>query len=110
MNLLRLHLLTWSCLVCVFLSRLAADDKPKPTGITVDKDKRTISIAAKIAPRKLAYLKGEIYPSEVIACYPHPEGKKAHETVVTITDKPSDIHKAVESLDIKPGEPVLGEG
>jgi hypothetical protein len=62
-------------------------------GIHVDKTKRTVTIDAKIAPRKLEYLKGEIYPIEVIACWPHPKGKKAHETVVTIDA----------------GKPVMGE-
>lgn len=110
MNRLRLYLLALPAILFVSFSTLAADDKDKPgAGIAVDKEKRTVSIDAKIAPRKLEYLKGEIYPIEVIACYPHPEGKKAHETVVTIKSKPSDIHKAVESLGLKPGEPALGD-
>jgi hypothetical protein len=78
-------------------------------GITVDKAKRTVTIDAKIAPRKLAYLKGEVYPIEVIACWPHPKGKKAHETVVTIDVMPSAIHKALEEIGLKPGQPVMGE-
>jgi hypothetical protein len=77
-------------------------------GIAVDKDKKTITIDAKIAPRKLEYLKGEIYPLEVIACWPHPKGKKAHETVVVTDVKPSELHKAIESLGIKAGAPVMG--
>jgi hypothetical protein len=88
-------------------SSLQSGDK-KDTGVTVDKKKRVVKIDAKIAPRKLAHLKGEIYPIEVIACWPHPKGKKAHETVVTIEAMPSDVHKALESLGIKPGTPVLG--
>ncbi len=81
-------------------------------GVAVDKDARTITIDCKIAPRKLAYLKGEVYPLEVIACWAHPKGKKAHETIVTIDDaiKPSDIHKAIESLGVKAGKPAMGEG
>ncbi len=79
------------------------------SGLTVDKEARTITIDAKVAPRKLEYLKGEIYPIEVIACWPHPRGRKAHETVVTIEIKPSEVHKALESLGLKPGKPVLGE-
>lgn len=78
-------------------------------GIKVDKDKKTITIDAKIAPRKLEHLKGEIYPLEVIATLPHPKGKKAHETIVTVDVIPSQVHKAVESLGLKPGAPVLGE-
>ena len=77
-------------------------------GVTVDKAKRTVTIDAKIAPRKLPNLK-EVYPIEVIACWPHPKGKKAHETVVTIDAKPSAVHKALVSLGLKPGRPVMGE-
>src|SRR5262249_25778804 len=69
----------------------------------------TVSLDAKVAPRKLEYLKGEVYPIEVIACWPHPKGQKAHETVVTIDAKPSDVHKALEELGLKPGVPVVGE-
>jgi hypothetical protein len=66
-------------------------------GLKVDKEKRTITIDAKIAPRKLEHLK-EIYPIEVIASWPHPKGKKAHETIVTIDARPSDVHKALVEL------------
>ncbi len=83
--------------------------KDAPTGVRVDKDKRTVTIDAKVAPRKLEYLKGEIYPIEVIACWPHPKGKKAHETIVTIDAMPSDVHKALEQLGLRPGKPVMGE-
>jgi hypothetical protein len=83
-------------------------------GIHVDKAKRTVTIDAKIAPRKLAYLQKPgmpevIYPIEVIACWPHPKGKKAHETVVTIDVMPSAVHKALEEIGLKPGQPVMGE-
>ena len=76
-------------------------------GIAVDPVKKTVTIDAKIAPRKLPHLQ-EIYPIEVVACSPHPQGKKAHETVVTIDVKPSDVHKALESLGTKPGQPIMG--
>jgi hypothetical protein len=85
-------------------TRAGKDD----AGITVDKDKRTIKIDAKIAPRKLPHLK-DIYPLEVVACWPHPKGKKAHETVVTIEAKPSAVHQALVDLGLKPGTPVMGE-
>lgn len=88
------------------LSARAADPD---AGIKVDKARRTVTIDAKVAPRKLEYLKGAVYPIEVIACWPHPRGKKAHETVVTIEARPSAVHKAVESLGLKPGRPVMGE-
>jgi hypothetical protein len=79
-------------------------------GIAVDKDKRTVAIDAKIAPRKIDDPRyKEIYPIEVIACWAFPKGQKAHETVVTIDVKPSEVHKALESLGLKPGKPVMGE-
>jgi len=86
----------------------AGKGEPKDAGVKVDKAKKTVTIDAKIAPRKLEYLKGEIYPIEVIACWPHPKGKKAHETIVTIDAQPSAVHKALEELGIKPGAPVMG--
>jgi hypothetical protein len=79
----------------------------KDSGVKVDKDKKTISIDAKIAPRKLPQYK-EIYPIEVIACWPDPKGKKAHETVVTIDALPSAVHKGLMELGLKPGTPVMG--
>src|SRR6266545_2524408 len=67
------------------------DGKEKAAeAITVDKDKKTITVACKIAPRKLPNL-SEIYPIEVIATLPAPKGQKAHETVVTFDAKPSDV-------------------
>ena len=77
-------------------------------GVTIDREKGTVTIDAKMAPRKLEYLKGEVYPIEVIACWAHPRGKKAHETIVTIEALPSAVHKAIESLGIKPGTPIMG--
>jgi WD40 repeat protein len=41
--------------------------KDESAGIKVDKEKRTVTSDAKIAPRKLAYLKGEIYLLAVTA-------------------------------------------
>ncbi|HJZ94073.1 MAG TPA: YdjY domain-containing protein [Gemmataceae bacterium] len=79
-----------------------------PEGIKVDKDKKAVIIDAKVAPRKLEKY-DQIYPVEVVACWPDPKGKKAHETVVTIDVKPSDVHKALESLGLKPGKPAVGE-
>ena len=66
-----------------------------------------MTIDAKIAPRKLPKL-NQIYPIEVIACWPSPKGLKAHETVVTIDASPSNVHKALESIGLKPGKPVKG--
>jgi hypothetical protein len=79
-------------------------------GVVVDKEKGTIAIDAKMAPRKIDDPRyKEIYPIEVIACWPFPRGQKAHETVVTIEAKPSVVHKALESLGLKAGAPVKGE-
>ncbi|OAI47116.1 hypothetical protein AYO44_10080 [Planctomycetaceae bacterium SCGC AG-212-F19] len=87
----------------------AADDKTPPKGLKVDKEAKTVTLDCKIAPRKLPHL-AQIYPIEVIACYPHPKGQKAHETVITFEDvKPSQIHKAMEDLGLKPGKPAKGE-
>src|SRR5438309_3925627 len=88
---------------------LCAEEKT-PAGIVVDQEKRTVTIDAKIAPRKINDPRyKEIYPIEVIACWPFPKGQKAHETVVTIDVKPSAIHKALEGLGLKPGKPVVGQ-
>lgn len=90
---------------------LAAD---KDAGLVVDKDKRTVAIAAKIAPRIIndpRYKRedGKPYPIEVIASWAFPKGQKAHETVVTIDVKPSEVHKALESLGLKAGKPAYGD-
>src|SRR5947199_188670 len=85
------------------LSALAQEKK----GLVVDKEKRTIVVPAKIAPRKIDDPRyKEIYPIEVIATHPFPRGAKAHETVVTVEVKPSDVHKALVDLGLKPGKPA----
>src|SRR5438067_6559321 len=86
-----------------------APAQPAATGVAVDKAKRTVTVDAKIAPRKLPHL-DQVYPIEVIACWAHPKGKKAHETVVTIDIDPSEVHKGLEELGLKPGKPAKGEG
>jgi hypothetical protein len=92
---------------------LALGEEAK-SGIAVDTDKRTVTLDAKIAPRIIndpRYRRedGKPYPIEVIACYPFPKGQKAHETVVTIDVKPSEVHKALERLGLKAGKPIMGE-
>jgi hypothetical protein len=87
---------------------LRAQEKSAEPAVKLDKEKKSVSIACKIAPRKLPNLT-EVYPIEVIATLPAPEGKKAHETVVTFTAKPSEIHAALVGLGLKPGKPALGE-
>jgi hypothetical protein len=97
-------------LLLVALCALPRTDAGKDAGgVTVDKAKRTVTIDAKVAPRKLEHL-DKVYPLEVIACWPHPKGKKAHETIVTIDAKPSAVHKGLEEVGLKPGRPVMGEG
>lgn len=80
-------------------------------GITIDKDKKSVSVDAKVALRKLPKL-DQVYPIEVIACWGHDRkdgaGQKAHETILTIDVLPSDVHKALESVGLKPGTPVKG--
>lgn len=93
--------------VALAAATLAAQDKP--AGLQIDKEKKTVSIPCKIAPRKLPNL-SEVYPIEVIATSPAPKGQKAHETVVTFDAAPSEVHKALESLGLKPGKPAKGEG
>ena len=97
-----------AALAVLIVTQMPGHAGKEEPGIKVDKEKRTVTIDAKIAPRKLEYLKGEIYPIEVIACWPHPKGQKAHETVVTIEAKPSDVHQALVDLGLKPGRPVVG--
>ena len=105
-----------SCSAAVATARAADDKSP---GVVVDKDKHTVTIDAKVAPRKIDHpsYKGEIYPIEVVACWPFlgepgKGGEKAHETIVTIDTKikPSAVHKALEELGLKPGTPVAVEG
>ncbi|MFO0880284.1 MAG: YdjY domain-containing protein [Gemmataceae bacterium] len=79
--------------------------------LSIDREKRTITIPAKVAPRKIDDPNfKEIYPIEVIATHPHPRGKKAHETVVTMEAKPSDVHKALLELGMKAGNPARKAG
>src|SRR5215470_16495148 len=107
----RIRLILGLTVLALLLGRLigTADDQT-PTGIVVDKEKRSITIDAKIAPRKIDDPRyKEIYPIEVIACWPFPRGKKAHETVVTVEVKPSEVHKALVDLGLKPGQPARTE-
>lgn len=80
----------------------------KKSGVVVDEAKKTVSVDAKIAPRKLPNL-DQVYPIELIAGWPAPKGKKAHEIVVSIDVDPSEVHKGLETLGLKPGKPAMGE-
>ncbi|MBN9118829.1 MAG: hypothetical protein J0I06_06665 [Planctomycetes bacterium] len=95
------------CLALLALvGRSAAEEKK--AGVAVDAAKKTVTVDAKVAPRKLEHLKGEVYPIELIASWPHPKGKKAHETVLTVDVDPSEVHKGLEKIGLKPGKPAKG--
>ncbi len=94
--------------VCGAACEFAAAQE-KSSGVTVDEAKRTVSVDAKVAPRKLPNL-DQVYPIELIAGWPAPKGKKAHEIVVTFDINPSEVHKGLEKLGLKPGKPAMGEG
>ena len=81
---------------------------PARTAPSVDRARRSVAMPCVIAPRKLAHL-SEVYPIEVIATWPSPQGQKAHETVVTLNVIPSEVHAALEKLGLKPGKPARGE-
>lgn len=99
--------LTLGCLALVALvGRSTAEERN--SGVAVDKVKKTVTVDAKVAPRKLEHLKGEVYPIELIASWPHPKGKKAHETVLTFEANPSEVHKGLEEIGLKPGKPAKG--
>ncbi len=95
-------------LVAAILALCGPGEADPQGGIVVDKDKKTIRVPCKIAPRKLPNLP-DIYPIEVISCWPTPKGQKAHETIVIFDVMPSDVHKAIESLGLKPGKPGRGD-
>lgn len=93
-----------AAVVAVLLSGAAG----QAGGVKVDPAQKAVFVPCKIAPRKLPNLP-EIYPIEVIATHPSPKGQKAHETVVTFEVAPSEVHKALEGLGLKPGKPGRGE-
>lgn len=79
-------------------------------GFTVDKANKAVVLDAEIAVRKLPDLP-QIYPIEVFACHTKKAGAhKSHETLVLVSAKPSDVHKALESLGLKAGKPALKGG
>lgn len=84
----------------------AQEKKDAPTGVTVDEAKKCVFVDARVAPRKVLE---SVYPIELIAGWPHPKGKKAHEIVVSVDINPSEIHKGLEKLGLKAGKPARGE-
>src|SRR5262245_5020773 len=100
--------LAFAALLALFVqTSLAQDKKDAPAGVTVDEAKKLVVVDAKVAPRKVL---DQVYPIELVAGWPHPRGKKAHEIVVSIDVNPSEVHKALEKLGLKPGKPAKGEG
>jgi hypothetical protein len=104
---MRSFLLSSLMLAAIDASAFAADT------VKIDKEKKSVSIPCKVAPRKLPDL-SEIYPLEVICTLAKgADGKRAqksHETVIVSDVKPSEVAKALESLGLKPGKPAKGEG
>ena len=93
-------------------TQLSSQEKKATPGIVVDKAAGTVTLDVKIAPRVVLKEKKEPYPLEVIATWPYPKGKKSHETIVNFDEsiKPSDVHKALESLGLNAGKPIKGIG
>ncbi len=82
----------------------------RPTAnLVIDKGRRMITVPCLIAPRKLPHL-GQVYPLEVVATYPSPQGQKSHETIITFDGiAPSQVHAALGQLGLKPGKPAHGQ-
>ena len=101
------------CLAAVSLLTAWLLNATGADAIKVDKEKKSVSIPCKVAPRKLPDL-SEVYPLEVICTLGKAaDGKRAqksHETVVVSDVKPSEVAKALEGLGLKPGKPAKGEG
>jgi hypothetical protein len=87
---------------------MVAQEKKEKGNVTIDEAKKTVSVDAKMAPRKLPNL-DQVYPIELIAGWPAPRGKKAHEIVVSVDVDPSEVHRGLEKLGLKPGKPAKGE-
>lgn len=98
--------LTAGSFALLVFATFAADDANK--GVTVDTNRNAVIVDAKVAVRKLPHL-DKVYPIELIASWPHPAGKKAHETVVVFDAKPSAVAHGLEQLGLKPGKPAKGE-
>lgn len=101
--------LVLALLLLVVARSTTAQDKKEPpkvaTGVTVDTDRKAVVVDAKVAPRMVL---DKVYPIELIAGWPHPKGKKAHEIAVSIDVDPSEVHKGLEKLGLKPGKPAKG--
>lgn len=73
-------------------------DVPQPPGVlTLDREARTIDLAAKMVPVEPQWL-------ELIATTPGGKGRE-HEAIVTVDVKPSELHAALLILGLEPGHP-----
>ena len=98
----------FTLVLVLFVQTTASQEKKgTPGGVSVDMVRRAVLIDAKVAPRKLPNL-DKVYPIELVAGWGAPKGKKAHEIVVAIDGDPSDVHKGLEKLGLKPGKPAKG--
>jgi len=88
-------------------STTAQEKRAAPTGVTVDAARRAVIVEARVAPRKLPNL-DKVYPIELVAGWSAPKGKKAHEIIVSFDADPSEVHKGLEKLGLKPGKPAKG--
>ena len=75
-------------------------------GIFIDRKNSRVVVDVEIAPRKLPHLK-QVYPVEVMVA--GAEGKKAHETVLVSVASPFQVHRALEKLGLKAGQPGIGD-
>ena len=92
-----------TAVVCLGASVKEAD---ADRGIFVDRKNSRVVVDIEIAPRKLPHLK-QVYPVEVMVT--GAQGKKAHETVLLSAASPLQVHRALEKLGLKAGEPGIGD-
>ena len=85
-------------LVGCSVAQLFAADSPL---VQVDREKRVVRVTAEATKR--VERAGKVWPIEVFLCG---LGGKMHEAVFHTTAKPSEIHKALEAIGLKPGAPA----
>ena len=85
----------------------AQEKKAGPRGITVDTTRRAVIVDAKVCAAQAAEPRQGL-PDRARRRLGAPAGKKAHEIVVSIDVQPSEVHKALEQLGLKPGKSALG--
>ncbi len=73
----------------------AGEVRPLP-GVMIDREKGYVELDARVVLREGKWL-------ELLACTP---GSKEHESILTVTARPSHIHLALLILGIEPGSPM----